>query len=684
MDGRRLPNVRARSLWLICLALPLSLFAQKYNVRTIAGFGTYGGDGGPATSALVSPAAVVVDANGTVYVSDPVNFRIRKIDPSGTISTLIGRGYGTFIGDDGPAASAGMSTAQELALDAAGNLYFTDDTNNRIREVTTSGTVRTVAGNGSCGTPATGMTATQAPLCDIDSVAVDAQGRVYFGSNSRIWMIASNGTLTLVGGNGGTNSTGDNGQATLAEIGYPGSIAIDASGNVYFADLYNFVIREITPDHIIHPVTIISDLNASTIAVAVDTSGSLFYVTGTRNVFKFAGGPTLVATVAAPSDASYFAIDRNGALYVSSRVTQRLLKISGGNTSVIAGAYPYDVDPLPRAATVVHLQLDPVDAGVAVDSAGNVYFAELDNDLFQRIDKVSPSGAMSVVPTPAKLPNTNIDFTAGALTIGPSGAIYFTTFTQVYRIEFNGSLTLIAGAPGFPTNLGDGGPATAAKVTNPTGLAFDPAGNLYIAEPFVGRVRRVTPGGTITTFAGNGQIGYTGDNGPATSAKLAAPVDVKFDNNGNLYIADVSAAVVRKVTPSGVITTVAGTGTHGFSGDGGPATQANLSGAAAIAVDPSGNLFIADRSQAGGTFVATPDNNRIRMVNPAGTITTIYGPLPGYNGEGITSASSAAGGPCALAADAQGNIYVSDGSTERVRKLTPGEGAIPGRRRASH
>ncbi|MGH9423988.1 MAG: hypothetical protein ACRD3J_28690, partial [Thermoanaerobaculia bacterium] len=389
----------------------------------------------------------------------------------------------------------------------------------------------------------------------------------------------------------------------------------------------------------------------------------------------------VIATVAAPSDADNIAIDRNGVFYLTSGATQRLLKVTGGNTTVIAGAYPYDVDPLPRSAASVRLHLNSVDSGIAVDSAGNVYFPELDNDLFERIDKVSPSGTISVVPTPAKLPGTNIDFSAGALAINASGLIYFSTFSQVYRIESNGTVTLVAGGPGFPSNLGDGGPATAAKVTNPTGLAFDQAGNLYIAEPFASRVRQVTPGGTITTFAGTGQGGYSGDNGPATSAKLAAPVDVKVDKNGNVFIADVSAAVVRKVTPSGIITTVAGNGTHGLSGDGGPANQAELSGPAAIAIDSSGNLFISDRNQAGGTFVPTPDNNRIRMVNPAGTITTIAGPLQGYNGEGIISRFSAIGGPGALAVDAQGNIYVAEASTERVRKLTPGDGAIPGRRR---
>ncbi len=672
-----------RYWWLICLTFPLSLFAQDYNIRTVAGFGTYGGDGGPSTAALVNPAAVIVDATGNLFLSDNVNFRIRKVDSSGTITTVIGKGYGTFSGDGGAASSATMSTAASLTVDAAGNLYFTDDTNLRIREVTAGGTVRTVAGNGKCGTVTAGMTATQSPLCDVESVAVDAQGRVFFGSMGQIWQIAANGTLTLVAGNGGTGNTGDSGPAISAQIGYAGSMAIDQSGNLYFSDLYNFVIREVTTDRIIHTLVTITDLNASTIALTVDTSGALFYATGTRNVFKLVqGGPAVAATVTSPNDATDVAIDRNGAFYLTSNVTQRLLKVSGINTSVIAGAYPFDVEPLPKPAASVHLQLSQVDGGLAVDSAGNIYFPELDGDLVQRIDKVTPSGTISAVSTPATLPNTTIPFTAGAIAISPAGSIYFGTFTQVYRAESNGSLTLIAGAPGFPANLGDGGPATAAKITKPTGLAFDQLGNLYIAEPFASRVRIVNPQGIITTFAGNGLAGYNGDNGPAANARLAAPVDVKADRNGNVYIADVSAAVVRKVATNGVITTVAGNGTHGFRGDGGPATQAELSGAAGIALDPSGNLFISDRSQAGGTFVATPDNNRIRMVNTSGTITTVLGGFSGYNGEGILSRFSGAGGPSSLAADGQGNIYMTEGDTERIRKLTPGAGSIPDRRRA--
>ncbi|MEA2416078.1 MAG: trimeric autotransporter adhesin [Thermoanaerobaculia bacterium] len=670
-------------LWsCIFLAIPLSLSAQNYRVDTVAGLGTFGGDGGPATAALLFPGAVAVDANGIIYVSDSGNYRIRRIDNSGTITTLIGRGYGTFRGDYGPAALAGMSSAFSMALDRAGNLYFTDDANQRIREITTTGWVSTVAGNGNCGTTTAGVKATQAPLCDAESVAVDSQGRVFFASEAQVWMIAADGTLVLIAGTGGFDKTGDNGPATAAQIGYPGSLAVDATGNVFIADQFNFAIREVTTDKVIHTVATISTTSSTTVSLALDPSGNLFYVTGTKQVFKLvSGNPVTVATVTGVEDASYIAVDAAGAIYVSSVTNQRLLKIANANSASIAGAYPFGVDPLPDQATHVRLHLNPLLIGLAVDSAGNIYFPELDGNLFQRIDKVTPGGTMTALSAPAKLP-TNGDFTVQAVAVGPNSVIYFSTFTQVYRLETNGTVTLIAGAPGFPTAVGDGGPATAAKISNPSSLAFDAIGNLYITEPFDSRVRKVTPGGTISTFAGNGHAGYSGDGGFASNALLSTPVDVKTDSNGNVFIADLTASVVRKVSSNGIITTVAGNGTQGFSGDGGSATQARLSGAAAIAVDPAGNLFIADRPSAASTISPATDNNRIRMVNTAGIISTIAGPQPGYNGEGISSTGAALGGPVALATDAQGNLYVNESSTQRIRKFTKVSGPIPPKRRA--
>lgn len=675
-------NLSIRFWSCVGLAIPLSLSAQNYRIDTVAGFGTFSGDGGPATAALLTPGAVAVDANGIVYVSDSGNYRIRRIDSAGTITTLIGRGYGTFRGDYGPAALAGMSSAFSMALDRAGNLYFTDDANQRIREITASGLVFTVAGNGNCGTTNAGVKATQAPLCDAESVAVDGQGRVFFASFAQVWMIAADGTLVLVAGTGGFSKTGDNGPATAAQIGYPGSLAVDANGNVYIADQFNFAIREVTTDKVIHTIATISTTSSTTVSLALDASNNLYYVTGTKQVFKLvSGNPVSVATVTGVNDASYVAVDAAGAIYVSSDINERLLKITNGNASVIAGAYPYGIDPSPDQATHVRLHLNPLLIGLAVDSVGNIYFPELDGDLVQRIDKVTPAGAMSALNTPAKLP-TNGDFTVQAVAVGPNSVIYFSTFTQVYRLESNGTVTLIAGAPGFPSAVGDGGPATLAKISNPSSLVFDAAGNLYITEPFDSRVRKVTPQGTITTFAGTGHAGYSGDGGPAFSALLSTPVDVKTDSGGNVFIADLTASVVRKVSPGGIITTVAGTGTKGFSGDGGPATQATLSGAAAIAVDPAGNLFIADRPSAASTISPATDNNRIRMVNTAGVISTIAGPQPGYNGEGIASTAAAVGGPVALVTDAQGNVYVNESSTQRIRKLTKVSGPIPARRRS--
>jgi len=672
----------ASRFWLcVCLSLPLSVSAQNYRVDTVAGFGTFGGDGGPAAAALLSPGPVAVDGNGTVYVADNANYRIRKIDSSGTITTLIGRGYGTFSGDGGSSVSAGMSTAFSMALDAAGNLYFTDDANQRIREVTVDGTVRTIAGNGTCGTPAAGVRATEASLCDVESVAVDGQGRVFFGSEGRIWMVAADGTLVLIAGTGEFTAGGDGGPAVSAQIGYPGSLAVDPSGNVYIADQFNFAIREVTTDKVIHTVANIGTVSATTVTIAVDASGVLFYAVGTKQVFKFQGSPLAVATLTGVATADFLGLDRTGALYVSSITDERLLKISNSSTAVIAGAYPYTLDPLPNQARSVRLHLNPLLIGLAVDSAGNIYFPELAGDLVQRIDKVTPAGTMTALPAPAKLP-TGGDFTVQAVAVGPAGAIYFSTFTQVYRLETNGSVTLIAGAPGFPSAVGDGGPATLAKISNPSSLAFDPAGNLYITEPFDSRVRRVTPQGTITTFAGMGHAGYSGDGGPATGALLSTPVDAKTDSNGNVFIADLTASVVRKVAPNGIITTVAGNGMQGFSGDGGPATQAMLSGAAAIAVDPSGNLFIADHPSAASTISPAADNNRIRMVSASGVITTLAGPAPGYSGEGIAASGAAMGDPVALAADAQGNVYVNESGTQRIRKLTPVASPVHRRRRA--
>src|SRR5439155_1238793 len=212
---------------------------------------------------------------------------------------------------------------------------------------------------------------------------------------------------------------------------------------------------------------------------------------------------------------------------------------------------------------------------------------------------------------------------------------------------------------------GDGGTATSAQLAQPSGIAVDTAGNLYVADTRNQRVRKVTAGGVISTVAGNGTFGFSGDGGPATSAQLSTPDDVAVDAAGNLYVPDLGGQRVRKVTPSGVISTVAGNGTHGFSGDGGPATSAQLaffSGGSGVAVDVAGNLYISDNG-----------NNRVRKVTADGVISTVAGNGTfGFSGDEGPATSAQLNFPLGVAVDSAGNLYIADSDNTRRRKVTAG------------
>ncbi len=306
------------------------------------------------------------------------------------------------------------------------------------------------------------------------------------------------------------------------------------------------------------------------------------------------------------------------ALLVVSSLTaaQNISTVAGGSSVGFSG----DGGP----ATAAELNQP---SAVVVDAAGNIYIADLANN---RIRKVTPDGTI----------------TTFAGNGGPAA----------------GQLNPI---------LGDGGPATGANILSPRDVKLDSAGNLYIAEGD-NRVRKITPDGTITTYAGNGQsqvvTGTNGDGGPATSG-VVNPQALAIDAAGNLYIADALFQSVRKVSAAGIITTIAGTGTAGFSGDGGPATKAQLHSPTALALDSAGNLYIGDLF-----------NYRVRKVTPSGVISTIAGngqnfdvcstfPIcPGGDGGAATNAIL---DPVGLAIDSVGNLFVADTLHRRIRKITP-------------
>jgi sugar lactone lactonase YvrE len=235
----------------------------------------------------------------------------------------------------------------------------------------------------------------------------------------------------------------------------------------------------------------------------------------------------------------------------------------------------------------------------------------------------------------------------GVYCSGPDG-------NTVRKVDPNGTITTVAGT-GEPGFSGDSGPATKARLDFPAGVAVDGDGNLYISDENNLRIRKVDKDGIITTFAGTGKEGYSGDGGPATSAQLRDTGGIAFDDRGNLYLADYTS--VRKIDPSGTITTGAGTGKAGFSGDGGPATEAKVI-AYHIALDASGKIYFTDT-----------DNNRVRMVDRDGIIHTVAGSgKTGYSGDGGPATKAIFEGPWGIAVDGEGNLFIADHQNCVVRK----------------
>jgi len=341
--------------------------------------------------------------------------------------------------------------------------------------------------------------------------------------------------------------------------------------------------------------------------VALSASKPLITTIAGNGTHGFSGDGSS-ATLGELSRPAGLAVNAFGQLFVADTMNGRVREVNkAGTISTVAGngmgSYPGDN----AAATSAELT-SPL--GVAMDSAGNLYIAD---EFANRVRKVNASGII--------------------VTVAGNGALGFT---------------------------GDTGPATSAEMRAPFDVAVDGAGNLYIAEGASQRIRKVSAAtGIITTVAGNGTPGYAGDNGPATVAELNNPNGVATDGGGNLYIADATNNTVRKVTPAGTITTVAGNGTAGFSGDGGAATSAALHDPAGVLVDSAGNLYIADST-----------NRRVRKVDTAGIITTVAGNgMTGFAGDG-GDALSAAIAPFAIAVETAGNLYIGDGGSSRVRKVT--------------
>ena len=262
----------------------------------------------------------------------------------------------------------------------------------------------------------------------------------------------------------------------------------------------------------------------------------------------------------------------------------------------------------------------------------------------------------------------SIGYIAG-VAIDQSGNLFIAdgNHNRIRKVDVaTGIITTVAGN-GLAGFSGDGGAATSAELNNPVYIAFDNGGNLYISDPPNRRIRKVNSLGIITTFAGTGTMGFSGDGGPASSAELYTIQGISFDKNDNLYIADIGANRIRKIDTFNIISTIAGNGSSGFSGDGGAATLATLYNPQDIAIDTFGNLLIADYG-----------NNRIRKVDfSTGIINTVAGDgTGGYSGDGGLATSASINGPMGVSIDLQNNIFIAEFHSQRIRKVDCTDGNI--------
>jgi len=614
-------------------------------ITTVAGSPLPLGDGGPATAAQLSSPYGLAVGPGSVYIGDQGNQRVRRVDlATGTITTFAGTGVGGFSGDGGPATAAQISTPYWLAVDSQ-NLYIAEYGNNRVRRVDlATGIITTVAGTGAAGFSGDGGPATAAQLSAPNGLALDSRS-LYIAEfvNNRVRRVdLATGIITTVAGTGVAGSTGDGGPAAAAQISTPNGCAVD-SANLYISERNTHRVRRV-------------DLATGTITT--------FAGTGVGG-FSGDGGPAAAAQINSPRGLS---ID-SGQLYIGEYGNNRIRRVdlATGTITTVAGtgALGFSGDGGPVAAAQLY---QPMFAAVG---SGNLYITDSANHRIRRVNLAT--GVITTLAGGGILPIGDGGLATAAQFANPlglalgSGNLYAADRgnNRVRRVDLaTGTITTFAGN-GEAGSAGDGGPATAAQLNNPFGVALDSV-SLYIGEPAGNRVRRVDLAtGIITTFAGTGVAGFSGDGGPATSAQINTPRHIAVDAR-YLYIADNANNRVRRVDlATGIITTLAGTGVQGFSGDGGPATAAQLSGPNGLALD-SRNLYLVDTG-----------NYRVRRVELAtGTITTVAGTgAPGFSGDGGPATAAQINNPFGVAVDS-GNLYIGDYGNNRVRRVDLATGTI--------
>lgn len=570
-------------------------------LETLMGDGNPGstGDGGPAVSArLNGPAGVAVGPDGTIWISDQGNHRIRRIDPvDGTASTAAGTGSPGSAGDGGPGSAAQFNSPAGLRHGPDGAIHIADRDNHRVRRIDpATGLVTTVAGSGVAGFSGDGGPALTAALSGPEDVAFDSDGRLLIADagNHRVRRVDPvDGRISTVAGSGAAGLAGDGGPATAANLNGPSALAVAGDGVWYVADSLNRRIRQV--DAVSGNITTLSGAGAA----------------------PAEGQPAYLATLESPSGLAL----AGQVLVVAEEAGHRLRGVGSGNGGAwsgqsedpvvvtlagdgFAGDLDSDTDPLLARFT------GPT--GVAVDASGLLLLADTGN---HKLRRVSAGGVGTLAGTgepgyfddvPANLATF---VSPGAVIPDPAGGylIADTLNHRIRRLDPLGFVGPFAGT-GLPGFSGEGGQPDRAQLNQPGAMVTDAEGRIYFCDQANHRIRLIDRAiRQIVTIAGTGDPGFSGDGGPATAARLDTPSGLVLGGSGRLYVADTGNHRIRVIDlATGAIATLAGTGSPGAGGDGGPGTAALLHRPVRLALDEFGNLLVSDQG-----------NHRVRVIRNA-------------------------------------------------------------------
>jgi hypothetical protein len=548
-------------------------------VTTLAGqSGSFGSANGTGSAArFENPNGLSVDSAGNVYVADTVNHTIRKLTPAGVVTTLAGLA-GRSGSTDGTNSNARFNFPTAVAVDSATNIYVTDTFSHTIRKVTPVGTswvVTTLAGLAGSSGFADG-TNSNARFIEPNGVALDSAGNLYVadlgnGTVRQLTPVGTNWMVTTVAGLAGSLGSA-NGIYSIARFNLPTGVAVDSADNVYVADLGNGTIRKLTQ---------------------AGTNWAVITLAGTGGIHGSTEGTGMDARFHGPSGV---AVDGAKNVYVADQINHTIRKVTpAGVVTTLAGqaGYASNADGTGNDARF----RSP--SGVAVDSTGNVYVADTWNCT---IRKVTPAG---VVTTLAGLPGiiggddgTNSDARfalPNGVAVDRAGNVYvadtlFMTIRKVTPIGTNWMVTTLAGLA--DVHGSQNGTGSAARFYLPSSVAADSTGNVYVADTLNHLIRKVTPAGVVTTFAGGAGMVGTAD-GTGTVARFYAPTGVAVDSADNVYVADTYNNTIRKITPARVVTTLGGM-PENIGTANGTGNAARFSNPAGLAVDGDGNVYVAD------------------------------------------------------------------------------------------